>query len=327
MITLHVGINKDFLTITEALAAIPYEEKATIYIAEGIYEEKVFCEKKNVSLIGAGTDKTIIRWQDYANKIHADGKKYGTFRSYTAFFGGKNVTVKNLSIINASTNNQICGQAIAAYVDASVAHFTNVVFDSYQDTLFCGPLPEKEREIGGFFGPRSFSSRTSSFQFYHQCKISGNIDFIFGGADALFHECDIYSKSVTPEEDVVGYISAPSGTSDGAGFVFTKCQFLATTVKEQRVYLARPWRETGKAAFLHCYLGNHIHERGFSPWNMTDDFSTNAKSTFIEHESYGPGAKPMLKRVSWVKMLDEEGQLALNGKIAHAAQVWGVDSE
>lgn len=322
MLELHVGPAGGFRTISEALLAVSYNMKATIYIAEGIYKEKIFCEKNNITLIGAGPDKTIIKWDDYANKLHPDGRKYGTFRSYTAFFAGRVVTIKNLSIMNTSGDNRVAGQAIAAYVDTEAASFYNVHFDSYQDTLFCAPLPDSEREAGGFFGPRAYTPRKASFGFYHNCKISGNVDFIFGGGDVLFHECQIISKSV--DQGSVGYISAPSGKKEGAGFVFTKCQFSALNCAKGSVYLARPWREEGKVALLNCYLDGHIHEAGWSAWNPHDPLETNLCTTFIEFESHGPGAGTS-KRVKWAKSLDQDASNQLNNRIEHATKAWGVN--
>jgi pectinesterase len=298
MLTLHVGLDGDFQSISEALLAVPYDVKATIHIAEGIYEEKIFCEKKDIILIGAGPDKTIIRWGDYANKLHPDGRKYGTFRSYTAFFGGENVTIHQLAIINTSGDHRVAGQAIAAYVDAKIAKFRNVYFNSFQDTLFCAPLPDKEREIGGFFGPRYHAERTHSVQFYDDCQVTGNIDFIFGGADARFRNCKIISK--TPDASITSYVAAPSGKADGIGLVFEACNFLNHNCAKGSVYLARPWREEGKVKLIDCYLDDHIHEEGWSAWHPDDRLETNLRTTFIVHKCYGPGAN-MSKYVSWAK--------------------------
>ncbi|MCL2592664.1 MAG: pectinesterase family protein [Defluviitaleaceae bacterium] len=298
MLKLTVSSDGDFRTISEALLAVPYEVEAIIYIAEGTYEEKIFCEKKNIILIGDSPDKTIIRWGDYANKLHSDGRKLGTFRSYTAFFGGEQIRVYNLSIINTSGDNSVAGQAIAAYVDAKIAKFNNVHFDSYQDTLFCAPLPCEEREIGGFFGPRFHSKRTASVQFYDDCRITGNVDFVFGGADVFFRNCEIISKTLYA--GIVGYVAAPSGKADGIGFVFEACSFINRNCAKGSVYLARPWREEGKVKLINCYIDNHIHEEGWSAWNPDDSLETNMRTTFIEHECYGPGADTS-RRVSWAK--------------------------
>jgi len=321
----YVGKNGDYATINEALQSVSYNEKAIIYIDEGIYEEKIFSEKRNITFIGAGPDKTIIRWSDYANKIHQDGKKFGTFRSYTAFFAGRCVTVKNLSIQNTSPHHKIAGQAIAAYVDSEIAHFTNVNLDSFQDTLFCAPLPQEERQKNGFFGPRYLNPRHPSFQFYHQCKIAGSIDFIFGSGDVLFHECEIISKGLSHDE--VGYVAAPSGLKNGAGFVFTKCMFTNFDLIKNSVFIARPWREEGKVALLNCFLDDHINEAGFSPWNASDSLEQNSLSTFVEYESYGPGARAQEYRVAWSKTLDIRERFLLNEKIQQASSAWGINSQ
>ena len=322
MLELYVGSEGNFSTISEAIHAVPYHTKAIVYIAEGIYEEKIFCEKKNITLIGAGPDKTIIRWADYALKDHSDGRKFGTFRSYTAFFAGRVVTVKDLSILNTSGDNKLVGGAIAAYVDTEVASFHNVHFDSYQNTLFCAPLPDSERENGDFFGPRAYVPPKASFGFYYNCKISGNIDFIFGGGDVLFYECQIRSKLADHNE--IGYISAPSGKKEGAGFMFTKCQFFSLNCAKGSVYLARPWRVEGKTTLLNCYLDEHIHEEGWSTGHFDDRLETNFRMTFSEFESYGPGAN-QAKRVKWAKLLDFEASRELNERIEYAAKAWGID--
>lgn len=318
----------DFSTISEALLAVPYNKNATILIAEGIYEEKIFCEKKNITLIGAGANKTIIKWHDHANKIHSDGRKYGTFRTYTAFFGGRVVTVKDLSILNTAIDNDLKDSAIAAYVDTEIANFTNVHLGSHQNTLFCAPLPDIEQEKGEFLGPRSHTARHASFQFYHNCKITGNMDFVFGGGDVLFHACELISKP--SNQDSVSCVATPSGKTDGAGFVFTDCHFISKACPKGSVFLARPWREKAKVALLNCYLDTHINEVGFTVGDfknsakIADSTEENEQTTFIEHESYGPGANKS-RRIHWVKQLDSEASKQLNMRIEAATKAWGLE--
>ena len=88
MLTLSVGKSgeEDFFTIQEALDSIPYEEKAVITVKEGIYREKLFSDKKDLVVRGEG--KVLITYADGAREILGDGRKRGTFRSYTAFFSG-----------------------------------------------------------------------------------------------------------------------------------------------------------------------------------------------------------------------------------------------
>ena len=68
MLTLTVGKNgEDYYTIQEAINAVPYEEKARIIISEGLYEEKIFSDKSDISLEGKG--KVVIRWSDFAKEM------------------------------------------------------------------------------------------------------------------------------------------------------------------------------------------------------------------------------------------------------------------
>ena len=182
---------------------------------------------------------------------------------------------------------------MAAYVDSARAVFRRVKLLGNQDTLFCAPLPEKEREKDGFLGPRGLAPRRASAQYYHKCEIAGDIDFIFGGADALFEQCTLRTvDNHIPHS----YVTAPSGKADGLGFVFWDCDFVSDCPVGS-VYLGRPWRPEGKTAVLDCRLGAHIAPEGFSPWN--DRADTNL-AAFAEAGSNGPGAVP---RPGWVHAL------------------------
>ena len=170
-----------------------------------------------------------------------------------------------------------------------------------QDTLFCAPLPEKEREKDGFLGPRGLAPRRASAQYYHACEIAGDIDFIFGGADALFEHCTLR----TVDNGLAhSWVTAPSGAADGLGFVFWDCDFVSDCPAGS-VYLGRPWRPTGKTAVLDCRLGAHIAPEGFAGWN---DRTDTALAGFAEAGSTGAGAG---ERPGWVQALSAAEAAAL----------------
>ena len=52
----------DFASIAEAVLAVPYEEEALVQVGPGIYREKLVCEKRCITLRGAGADKTKLVW-------------------------------------------------------------------------------------------------------------------------------------------------------------------------------------------------------------------------------------------------------------------------
>lgn len=254
-----VGRGGAFATIGAALSASDPACPLTLVLAAQVFEEKVFCEHPVVRIIGQGMDKTVIRWHDGGFHPHPDGRKTGTFRSYTACFDGKLLCMENLTVENTAGRGEQHGQAIALAVYSETAHLKNVRLKSYQDTLFMGPLPDKERQPDGFLGPRQFAPRVPSRQYYEACEILGDVDFMFGGADAVFSRCQIHAVGQRS-----GFAAAPSGKADGLGMVFERCMFSADEPGSLR--LARPWRSEGKAAFLFCETGNALAETAFDPW-------------------------------------------------------------
>ena len=161
----------DFASIAEAVLAVPYKEEALVQVGPGIYREKLVCEKRCITLRGAGADKTKLVWGDGGKLPHKDGRPTHTFRSYTAFFSGEMLCVEDMTIENDAGPGAKAGQAVAAYVDSTRAVFRRVKLLGSQDTLFCAPLPEKEREKDGFLGPRGLAPRRASAQYYHDLSL------------------------------------------------------------------------------------------------------------------------------------------------------------
>ena len=230
MLEITVGHDaEDYWTIQEALDAVPYECEARIVVSGGVYREKLFCDKRSLELVGKG--KVTVVWDDAARTIMPDGIKRGTFRTYTAFFSGHELRIENMAFRNEAGRGAEAGQALALYLD-----------------------------VRGFYGPRFKSPRKLNTVHMKGGRIWGGVDFIFGGADALFEDVEIISNEP-------GYVSAPSGKKEDIGFIFSSCRFLSEDLEEGSVYLMRPWRPEGKAAFMECSYGSHINAAGFSPWH------------------------------------------------------------
>ena len=277
----------DFKTIQEAINHIPKDNvlPITIHIRPGVYREKIHIEVPFVTLKGTDPCLTRITYNDYALKYLSNKEQYGTFRSYTAFIGASNCTFENLTFENSSGSGTVVGQALAVYADGDRLFFKNCRFLGHQDTLFTGPLPPTPIEPGSFKGPREYHERINGRQYYEQCYIEGDVDFIFGSATAYFYNCEIFSHN--RNEEINGYITAPS-TPEGQkyGYIFEKCH-LTSNCLPQTVYLGRPWRNFAKAVFIHCDLGEHIKDVGWHDWNKTE---SHTQSFFAEYHSIGGGA-------------------------------------
>lgn len=262
-LTIHVAQSgADYMSIQEAVNAVPYGVPARLVIHEGHYKEKLFSDKKDLEVVGEGN--VVIEWDDAARTILADGIKRGTFRTYTAFFSGEELRLENLTFINSAGKGEVAGQALALYLDVLHSELVDVRLIAHQDTLFLAPLPDEEREPRGFYGPRHLLPRTLDRVHVRGGEVHGGVDFIFGGADALFEDVDIYSNEP-------GWVTAPSGRKDDIGLVFKSCRFHAEGVGDGSCHLMRPWRKEGKAAFVDCTFGPHIQLPGFTPWPGRED--------------------------------------------------------
>ena len=194
--------------------------------------------------------------------------------------------------VNRAGSGKTAGQAIALYVDADDAYFENCIIKGHQDTLFLAPLPPKELQPGGFLGPKEFTPRIDRRVYFKNCRIEGGVDFIFGGANAVFEDCDLVSVES-------GYVFAPSTPEHvKTGFVAKKSRFLkADGVADGSCYIARPWREYARVTIEDCFLDTHISSEGFADWNGRGAGGT---VVFEERNSTGPGVSDT-KRPEWVK--------------------------
>ncbi len=297
--TIYVSKNNSgagvFPCVSDALASLNEspEVPVTVEIAPGIYREKLNILRGNLTITGTGPspEDVVLTYDDFAFDEMPDKTKRGTFRSYSVFLDANNVTMKNLTIENASGDENTHGQAIALYAEGDCLYFENVRLLGRQDTLFTGPLPPKELQPNGFIGPKQFAPRINGRQHYNNCYICGNVDFIFGSATAYFENCTIESLShKTKQNGIQGYVSAPS-TPKGQkyGYVFCGCRFVSKECAASTCYLARPWRDYAKAVFIRCEIGPHIHPDGFHDWNKP---AARERAFFAAYENYRPSSNP-----------------------------------
>ncbi|MCM1044857.1 MAG: pectinesterase family protein [Candidatus Gastranaerophilales bacterium] len=279
-----------------------------LHIGEGIYREKLVITRPNVTLLGAGCDKTRLVYGQGAKELLPDGSNRGTFRTASVRIATHDFTAKHLTFQNDAGFGHTVGQALALYVDGDRIVFEDCVMLGSQDTLFTAPLPQKEAKPGGFTGPGESAPRVMGRHYFKDCLLRGDVDFIFGGAIAYFEDCVIFSQlpgDRTPPESpddhsIYGYVTAASTFKDQPfGYVFQDCH-LVSDCPPASVYLGRPWREWAKTVFLHCELGEHIHPLGWHDWNKE-----HGHFYYGEYDSYGPGANPE-KRASFSHQLTEE---------------------
>lgn len=268
--------NAAYTTIADALHSLCPNQNTpvTIRLDAGVYHEKLQIQIPYLTLEGSSASQTIITYHDYAYEIMPDGLKRGTFFSYTLLVDAAHVTLKNLTVENSSGPSVACGQGIALYADGDFFTCIGCRLIGKQDTLFVGPLPEKEYEPGGFRGPKEHSPRINTHQYYEDCYICGDVDFIFGSGSAFFEGCTLHSLMRDDTQQIQGYVTAASTPPDQTyGFIFSHCT-LTGNLPPQSVFLGRPWRDYAKTLFLNCTYGPHIHSLGFDDWGKTHAHET-----------------------------------------------------
>lgn len=244
-------------------------EPALIRLKNGVYRLKSEIRQNGVILAGEERDKTILEFGDYAKKIHADGKEYNTFRTYTLCVSGEGCRLENLTVLNSNTRPEEVGQCVALSVNCKSFYAKNVNLVSTQDTLFLAPFPDDlVTRYRGFIPHNQLYLEGKALHLFENCRIAGTVDFIFGCSEAYFLNCDIVSLK---ERRGTAYIAAPAHPlAEERGFNFVNCNLLSGGAEDNSVYLARPWRDYGKCAFLNCRIGKHVKGELFDKWNDTD---------------------------------------------------------
>lgn len=244
-------------------------EPATVYLSAGVYRQKVEIRANNVRLIGESREATVISYDDYAKKIHADGKEYNTFRTYTVCVTGEGVSFENLTVENTNLHPETAGQCVALSVNAKDFYAKNVDLKSTQDTLFLYPFPDDlVVRYRGFIPHNQLYAEGRAVHVFESCRIYGTVDFIFGCSEAYFKDCEIISVH---DERKIGFVAAPAHPlAEEYGFTFLNCDVKSCGAETASCYLARPWRDFGKCVFIGCRLGRHIKPELFDKWNDTE---------------------------------------------------------
>lgn len=262
-------------SIQHAIDAAP-DTGAVISIAPGTYREVLTIAKPHIELRAAVDDpnKTVIVFDKSA------GTSGGTTHSATVNVTGDDFTAENLTFqndFNAHHPQLPAGsQALALLVTGDRAIFRNMRLLGNQDTLYAASKHCAEGE----------TCRTSREYFTH-CFIEGNVDFIFGDADAFFDHCEIHSTTHNG-----GFLTAQSRIREGqdSAYVFDHCKLTAEP-GVSHVWLGRPWRPYAKVIFLNTEMGAHIEPAGWREWHPGETKSLDT-AYYAEYNSTGPGAHP-----------------------------------
>ena len=283
------GKDSKFKTLQEAVDAAP--DNATkpyvILLKPGRYrwqQTLIPKSKRFIHLVGEDPAITTVSFHlnvyETLKERHLKG-----FEGTTLIAQGDDFQATNLTIENTSGDH---GQALALRIDGDRSIVRNCRLLGWQDTLMAN----------------------AGRQYYRDCYIEGRVDFIYGGATAVFENCELRSKAG-------GHVTAASTAENQPyGYVFLRCKLTGdptpweadgSNKKPAFATLGRPWRPHASVIFLHCEMGSHIHPDGWSNWGRPDNEKT---ARYAEYRSTGPGAKAG-SRVKWSRQLTDEQAKAI----------------
>lgn len=285
----------DFTTLQAAIDSVPtgLTKPFKIFIKNGKYIERVRipATKPFIQLIGESVTNTIISFNSAAKDSMPGGHLLGTPGSSTFFVYASDFSAVNITFENTFGDGS---QAVAASVYGDRSVFINCRFLGNQDTL----LTYKTN------GP-------ATRQYYKNCYIDGNVDFIFGNSIVIFDSCIIYAKARSiPGNSFITAANTPEGQE--YGYVFRDC--ILPGNPSTFYYLGRPWQNsTGigkipkshtKVVFINTTMGNSILPEGWVKW----DTATNTSLIYYaEYKSkYFDGTLiDTSKRAEWTYQLTD----------------------
>jgi hypothetical protein len=164
-ITQTITVAKDgsgqFTTVQAAVNSIASGSSTHIRIdiKAGTYTEKLtIASRTNLCLVGAGATTTILSYNDSNASVGS------TSGSASVLISANDFSAANLTIQNSYGTGS---QAVALRTTGQRQQFLNCRFVGYQDTLYTH----------------------SGTQYFRDCYVQGNTDYVFGGATAVLENC------------------------------------------------------------------------------------------------------------------------------------------
>lgn len=276
-----------YKSIQDAINAAP-DGRTTpykIFIKSGTYIGQITipASKTFIELIGEDVAATTIAYGD------------GRAGTPAVIVNADDCLMMNLTLENTQGRIADGPQSLAIRTNSDRLVFFNCRFVSGQDTVL--------------------TNKAGSRNYFKDCYIDGNTDFIYGAAIAVFDNCVIYCRD---RIDALksSYLTAASTPADQTyGQVYRDC-IIPSNHGVTGYTFGRPWQNDqralppgrkpveNKVVFLNTKIGNAILPVGWSVWNekTLTNLITNAE---YKSRKFDGSAVDVSKRISWSKQLTD----------------------
>ncbi|CAI7804319.1 unnamed protein product [Closterium sp. NIES-54] len=249
-----------YSTVKDAIAAARSGTASRyfiIFIKAGVYNEQAVLPA-SLRFIGlVGENGTKITASNYSGQSNLNA--CATFQLLAS-----DMVVSNIIFENAHGPGVPGGygdQAVAVKAAGTRVAFYGCTFLGYQDTLYA----------------------VSGLQYYKNCVIQGRVDFVFGNAKALFHNCQfnlVYWGG--------GYFAQSREKGDDTGYVILGGSLSPLGPGPIKPgYLARSWGKYSTTIFVNTYFAaGSVRPEG---WGYVAGNKKLRRVTFAVSGCYGPG--------------------------------------
>lgn len=231
----------DFCTVQGAVDSLPNGNTTytLVNIRNGTYTEVVDTRTKNhITFRGQSRTGTVV---GYRNN---DSQNGGTHARMAFKIFSNDMAIENMTVVN--TTPQGGSQAEALMIDSGAGHFIlyNAEVDSRQDTI----LANVNTSQGYFF----------------KSLIQGNFDYIWGGGNCFFTNCEIRTIAGANNFNLTAARTDTGATGNWPGFggllvsnglSFVNCRLTRASSSVTNITLAGAnGTQNGLAAFINCSI-------------------------------------------------------------------------
>lgn len=272
----------DHATVQAAINAVPDGTPTTIRIKPGRYREVVTISARKSQLTMQGTTgnptDVTIDYDNASGTKKPDGTTYGTTGSASVTIAAPDFTARHITFSNSFDRRAhpeiTATQAVALKTTGDRMLFDNCRFLGHQDTLYTDTA----------------ATATRARQYFTRSTITGDVDFIFGRATAVFDRVTI--TALDRGQNPNGYITAASTRADNPYGMLIINSKITSTAATGTFYLGRPWHPGGDPAAVAQVV---IRETALpaaikpAPWTDMSGFSWR-DARLREYRNTGPGA-------------------------------------
>jgi len=294
----------DFQAVQEAVdhASGP---GAVIRIQPGIYKEKILVNRPGLTMVGLGASpkEVVLTFGDSAKNTGS------TFKSGTVTVEADGFEAENLTIVNTWWDEHTApgdaSQAVALQLTSEKAVLDRVRLLSGQDTLFAASRTCRSNT--------DLSPCAASRQYFNDCFIEGNVDYIFGDSKAVFNHCELHSR---PHGTVMVTAQSRHFPAEDSGYYFLGCKITGDN-NGSRVALGRPWREYATVVFYDTDIEQKILPEGWSDWD-----GRLKTATYREYKSHGPGVNDGHRAIVYPALTEAQERSLTPERILRGNDSW-----